>query len=141
MEALFGVGSLIAFALGIGLWLYVHRMAPKTVTLLFLIAGTGIGGWLGALIGGAVSTAIGTASDVTANLIGVGAATLVAVVSFIATLEIVVKGLWKKKAKPRRWHPWLALALPTIIVAGSVPVLVELMEALNQVTTTVGAGG
>ena len=141
MESLFGVGSIVAFAIGIGLWLYVHKMAPKLTTLLFLIAGTGIGGWLGALIGGAVDTAIGTASGVTASLIGVSAATLVAVASFVAVLEIVIKGLWKKKAKPKRWHPWLALALPTIVVAGSVPALVELMNAFDSITTTIGAGG
>lgn len=137
---LLGVGSLTAFCLGIGLWLYAHKNAKKTTTFLFLVAGTAIGGYLGSLIGGAVSTAVNTVGTLTAQLIGVGGSTLLAVVSVIATLEVVVKGIWKKTAKPKRWHPWLALALPTIIVAGSVPVLIQLMDAVGQVTNSVAGG-
>lgn len=136
MEIL-GIGSIVAFCLGVGLWLFAHRDAPKTTTLLFLIAGTALGGVLGALVGQAVAAATSTIGSLTGQLIGVGGATLLAVLSLIATLEVVIKGMWPKKASPRRWHPWLALVLPTIIVAGSVPVLVQIMNALNQVASTV----
>ena len=134
-----GVATITGLALIIGGWLYLHRDAPKTTTLLFLIAGIGIGGWIGATLGDWISTALGMVGTQTATWVGIGTSTLVAGLAIVATLEIVIKGLWKKKAKPRRWHPWLALALPTIIAAASVPILVEIVNAFTSAVTQVGA--
>lgn len=126
-------------ALIVGLWTYWHRDAPKFTTFLFLIGGLGIGGWLGSMLGDLLNTAIGTAGTATGAWIGIGASTITAGLALVATLEIVVKGLWKKKAKPQRWHPWLALALPTIIVAFGFPIMVQGVNGLESVANEVGA--
>ncbi|MPZ66770.1 MAG: hypothetical protein GEU83_15100 [Pseudonocardiaceae bacterium] len=133
-----GVAAIAGMALIVGLWLYWHRDAPKFTTFLFLIAGTGIGGYLGQLLGQALNTVLGTVGTQTGQWVGIGASTLTAGVALVATLEIVIKGLYKKKAKPQRWHPWLALALPTIIFAAGFPFLVQIMEAFETGVTTVG---
>lgn len=133
-----GVAALTAFALMIGLWMYWRKLAPKTTTLLFLLAGFGIGGVIGALAGRAVAMALGALGSPGARLFGVGVSTIIAGVAIVATLEIVIRGLHKKKAKPTRWHPWLALMLPTIVAVSSVPLLTELMGLFSQVTTEIG---
>lgn len=138
MEAVFGVGSIVAFALGIGLWLYVNKDAPKFTTFLFLVAGTGLGGLIGAAVSRGTDWATATTSDLTTTLIGMGGSTLLSVAAVVATLEVFVKGMWKKKAKPRRWHPWLALALPTLAMASGVPVLAQLFSAASQITAVGG---
>jgi len=136
------VGGLLAigaFALGIGLWLYWRRLAPKTCTALFLVAGLTIGGWIGSLLGWALNLTLGTLGTFTGQLIGYGASTILAVVALIATLEIFVKGLWKKKATPQRWHPWLALALPTMVIAFGLPIMVQGMTEVTGVVEQAGA--
>jgi len=134
-----GVASIAGLALLVGLWLYWHKSAPKSTTLLFLIAGIGLGGglgvWLGATLGRALTAAGNTEA---AAWVGLGASTLLAGAAILATLEVVIKGLWRKKAKPKRWHPWLALALPTIIAIGSVPVLTEAMAWFSSLVTEIG---
>ncbi len=134
-----GIATIAGLALIVGLWLYLHRDAPKTTTGLFLVAGIGLGGWLGAQLGAWISAGLGMVGTQTATWVGIGTSTLVAGLAVVATLEIIVKGLWKKKAKPRRWHPWLALALPTIITAASVPILVEIVSAFTSAVNQVGA--
>jgi len=134
-----GLLAIGAFALGIGLWLYWRRLAPKTTTALFLVAGLTIGGWIGSLLGWVLNTIMGTLGTVTGQLIGYGASTILAVVALVATLEVVVKGLWKKKAAPQRFHPWLALALPTIVIAFGLPIMVTGMSAVTGVVEQAGA--
>lgn len=133
-----GTASITAFALAIGLWLFFHKNAPKFTTLLFLIAGFGIGGLLGNWLTGLVNMATDTAGNQTSLWLGIGASTLISIVALIAALEIVIKGLWKKKAKPKRWHPWLALALPTIIAISGFPILNEVFGAFNAAVNNVG---
>ena len=127
------------FALALGLWLFVSKMAPKSTIALFLVAGMGIGGTLGLLLGRALSAALGLAGSVTGQFIGVGAATVVSALALVATLEIVVKGMWPKKAKPKRWHPWLALVLPTVVTAAGLPIVATVMTYLGQAASTVGS--
>jgi hypothetical protein len=133
-----GVATLTGLSLMIGAWLYWHKNAPKTTTLLFLIAGVGLGGWLGTTLGQWVRTVLGMAGSQTATWLGIGASTLLAGAAIVATLEIAIKGLWKKKAKPKRWHPWLALALPTVVAVGSVPLLSELFELFSTAVIDIG---
>lgn len=134
-----GLAVLGAFAVVIGLWLYMHRMAPKLCTFLFLLAGLSIGGWLGGLLGSLINTVLGTVGSVTGQVIGYGASTILAAIAFVAILEVFVKGLWKKKAKPQRWHPWLALALPTIVVAFGLPIMVEAFTAFTDLMESAGS--
>jgi hypothetical protein len=112
-----GAGSVAVIALVIGGWLWWHRDAPRTTTACFLVAGLGFGGALGNLIATALSRAFAPGAAVS----GWGSVLLAALVAaaFVATFEVFVKGIGttRRKAKPRRWHPWLALALPTILVA------------------------
>ncbi|GAA4554759.1 MULTISPECIES: hypothetical protein [Pseudonocardia] len=137
--ALAGIGSIAGLALIIGLWLYLHKNAPKFTTLLFLLAGTGIGGLAGAAIAGGVGTVTSTAASATSRLVGFSAAALVSAICIVATLEVVVKGLWKRTATPKRYHPWLALALPTIAVAGGVPIISSLISFLSGAMGEAGA--
>lgn len=130
---------LSGIALIVGLWLYWHHDAPKFTTFLFLIGGFGIGGWLGSTVGEWLNSIIGTAGTTTGAWIGIGASTITAGLALVATLEIVIKGLYKKKAKPQRWHPWLALALPTIVWAFGFPIMVQGMEALESAAAEVSA--
>lgn len=127
------------FALCVGLWLFVSKFAPKTTILLFLVAGMGIGGTLGLLLGRALNTVLGLAGSATGQFIGVGAATVVSGLALVATLEIVRKGMWPKKATPKRWHPWLALVLPIIVTAAGLPIVVTVLTYLGQAASTVGS--
>lgn len=127
------------FALGVGLWLFVSKFAPKTTILLFLVAGMGIGGTIGVLIGRALNTVLGLAGSVSGQFVGVGTAAVVSLLALIATLEIVVKGVWPKKAKPKRWHPWLALVLPTIVAASGLPIVDTVLTYVGQAAGTVGS--
>ncbi len=136
---MFGLAVIGCFSIIVGLWLYFHRMAPKFTTLLFLIGGLSIGGWLGSLLGTAINVVLGTVGSFTGQLIGYAASTILAAVALVAVLEVFVKGLWKKKAKPQRWHPWLALVLPTIVIAFGAPIMVEAATAVTGVVEQAGA--
>jgi hypothetical protein len=126
-----GIGSIAGAALVIGLWLYLHDDARKTTTALFLIAGCGIGGLVGAAIDHGFDTASGTAASTTTRLIGFSAGVIVSALCIVLTLEVVFKGILKKTANPKRWHPWLALALPTIAFASGVPILMSIFGAIS----------
>ena len=137
--ALAGIGSIAGIALIVGLWLYLHRNAPKFTTLLFLFAGTGIGGLVGAAIDSGVGTVTSTAASTTSRLVGFSFAAVLSAICLVATLEVVIKGLWKRTANPKRWHPWLALALPTIAVASGIPVLTSIVGAVSGALGEAGA--
>ena len=129
-----GLGTITGIALAVAAWLWWHRSAPKFTTLLALVAGVGIGGLAAQL----VSTLLGTVATVPGQLLGLGTAGLLAGLALVATLEVVFKGIWGKKAKPKRWHPILALVLPTIVVAGGIPLLGQLMTSLASGMAAVG---
>lgn len=127
-----GVGAISGLALVVAAWLWWHRDAPKFTTFLALVAGFGFGGVLGALIGNVLNRALDTAGSTTSNWVGISAATFVSAIALVATLEVFIKGMWPKKAKPTRWHPFLALLLPTIVIATGVPLLTEVMGAFSS---------
>ncbi|OLM28108.1 hypothetical protein Ae717Ps2_6736 [Pseudonocardia sp. Ae717_Ps2] len=95
-----------------GAWLWFHKDAPKFTVLLFLIAGLGLGGVVGGVLGALINRAMGTIGTTTGSLIGIGTSTLVAGLALVATLEVAIKGIHPRKARPKRWHAFLALALP-----------------------------
>ncbi|ANY10629.1 hypothetical protein [Pseudonocardia sp. HH130630-07] len=134
-------GSLLTIAglaLIVGFWLWFHKDAPKTTVFFFLIAGIGIGGLLGSAIGQLINAAMGTVGTATGNLIGIGTSTLVTGLALVATLEVVIKGMHPRKARTKRWHAWLALALPTIVVASGLPVVTAAMDMLSTGAASVG---
>jgi hypothetical protein len=135
-----GIVLISVAALISGGWLWWHREAPKTTTGLFLVAGLAIGGGLGRLI------ALGLASVFTHHPTstaadegpGVWVSIVLAGLAIAATVEIVVKGMWRRRARPRRWHPWLALALPTFAIAAGAPMVGPLMTGLAGGVASVG---
>lgn len=133
-----GVATLAVIALFTAAWLWKHKIAPKFTTLLALLAGVLFGGALGGLLGRVINTLLGTVGTFTGRLIGVGAAAVLAGLAFVATLEVVFKGMWPKKAKPKRWHPILALILPTLVIAGGIPLLTQLMTVLSSGASELG---
>lgn len=134
-----GVAAISSFALIVGLWMWWHKDAPKFTTFLFLVAGVGFGGVLGRMLGDVLNRTLGTVGTTTGTWIGVSASTIVAAIALVATLEVVIKGMWPKKAKPKRWHPWLALVLPMIVIATGVPLVSQLMHAFATGVGNVGS--
>ncbi|GAA1092865.1 MULTISPECIES: hypothetical protein [Pseudonocardia] len=132
-----GTGSIAALALLFGLWLYYHDDMRKTTSLLFLIAGTGLGGLIGALIAQAYGVAA-NATPLATRLLGFGGAVILGGIAIVMTLEVVIKGIFPKTARPNRIHPWLALAAPTIGLASGVPILYGLYRL---VATGMGNAG
>ncbi len=135
-------GSLLTIAglsLVVGAWLWAHKDAPKFTVLLFLIAGLGLGGVVGGVLGALINRAMGTIGTTTGSLIGIGTSTLVAGLALVATLEVAIKGIHPRKARPKRWHAFLALALPTIVIAAGVPLLSTVMDAFSTGMANVGA--
>lgn len=135
-------GSLLTIAglsLVVGAWLWFHKDAPKFTVLLFLIAGLGLGGVVGGVLGALINRAMGTIGTTTGSLIGIGTSTLVAGLALVATLEVAIKGIHPRKARPKRWHAFLALALPTIVIAAGVPLLSTVMDAFSTGMANVGA--
>jgi membrane protease YdiL (CAAX protease family) len=138
-----GAGVIVVGTLVAGGWLWWHRDAPKTCTGLFLVAGLVIGGVLGDLLGGLFThhgpPTTSTSPAPASSAVGVWVSVILAGVGIAATAELVVKGMWPRRAKPRRWHPWLALALPTLVIAAGVPMVGPLMTGLAGGVSNVGA--
>ncbi|MGD9529488.1 MAG: hypothetical protein AB7I38_11735 [Dehalococcoidia bacterium] len=136
-----GLGIVAVFALAIGGWLYYHRDAERTTTALFVVAGMGIGGLIGQVAEGALRRLLGLAGGTGSTLLGGTALAIVSAIALIAFLEVVVKGIGiprSRNASPRRWHPWLGLALPTIVVVSGVPVLAALFSGLGDLAGQTG---
>jgi hypothetical protein len=123
-------------SLFIGGWLRWHRVAPKTSNTCFLVAGL--------LVARLISTPLGFVVGLVGSRFGGQgwrwAWALLAVVVAGATIELVIKGVgvWRGHAAPHRWHPWLALVVPTLAIALGVPVLGPLMTGLAAAVSTVG---
>ena len=146
-----GVATLSVMALGIAMWLWYHHQAIKTTTLLALFAGLGFATAAGSWFGQGVTWLVGALGSTTAAWIGVTASAVVTGFALIGTLEVILKGIWPRTAYPQRWHPLLALVLPTVVIASGAPVLAAVMRwASSGVTglsavlaggpTTTGAG-
>ncbi|MBN9801261.1 MULTISPECIES: hypothetical protein [Pseudonocardia] len=132
-----GTGIIAALALMFGLWLYYHKNMAKVQILLFWLAGIGIGGLVGVLINRAFDVA-SNATSLATRLLGFGGAVILAGLAVLLTVEVVVKGILPKTAKPNRAHPWLALVAPTIGLASGVPFLAGLY---NLIATGMGNAG
>lgn len=114
-----GLG-LAVVALAAGIVQMRRDRTPKTVGILFLIAGGGIAGgagWAGDLLRKA-GHLIGTATSVgTAKVFGVA----VPAALLVAVLLWLVHDLHPRNRRPSRALPWLALALPVLLAtAGGV---------------------
>lgn len=144
MNATGGLLTAGGFALIVGLWLYWHRDMPRFTVFLFLLGGMVIGGLLGSLLGGLLSTGIDAIGTTTGRFIGVGSATLMSAIGLVLTLEVLVHGMGIRRrgggagrgggggGGTKRWHPWLALALPTVVIASGVPLIAGLFSAVGQ---------
>ncbi len=122
-QAVAGAGLVALVAVLAGTWLRWHREAPKTTAGLFATAGLAVGDVLGRLIAAALAKLPPTPAGLWLSL-------LLAGVLIAATVELVVKGMWPRRARPRHWHPWLALALPTIAIGIGAPLIGPLMSGL-----------
>ena len=135
-----GAGLVAALAALAGGWLRWHREAPKTCTGLFAVAGLAIGDVLGRLIAAGLTKFHHLTPDApqqhTGPGVGLWLSLLLAGVLLAASAELVVKGMWPRRARPAPWHPWLALTLPTIAIAASAPLIGPLMSGLAA-----GVGG
>jgi hypothetical protein len=127
--AVAGAGLVAALAGG---WLRWHREAPKTCTGLFAVSGLAIGDVLGRLIATGLTKLTAPSGPQQPTGVGVGLwlSLLLAGVLLAASAELVVKGMWPRRARPAPWHPWLALTLPTIAIAASAPLIGPLMSGL-----------
>lgn len=135
-----GAGLVAALAALAGTWLRWHREAPKTCTGMFAVAGLAIGDVLGRLIATGLAKLPPITHNGTGQPTGLGfglwMSLLLAGVLLAASAELVVKGMWPRRARPMPWHPWLALALPTIAIAASAPLIGPVMSGLAA-----GVGG
>lgn len=125
-----GVAAVSVVCVAVAGWLWWHRDAPRTTTALALTAGIGFGGSLGGAIAGVLAR-LSPAPAPGQLTAGVIVFVLVVAGSFVGAFELVVKGLHRRRARPRRWHPWLALVLPTVVIAAGVPVLAQLVAVLS----------
>lgn len=134
-----GAGVIFVGALVASGWLWWHRDAPKTCTGLALLCGLILGGVLGRVISALSAATAAAPAGAVSSGVGVWLSVIAAGVGIAATAELVVKGMWPKRANPRRWHPLLALALPTLLIATGVPLVGPLMAGLAGGVTNVGA--
>lgn len=137
-----GLGVVAVFALAIGGWLYAHRDAPRATTALFVIAGIGLGGLTGQVLASGLRRMLGLAGGAGATLLGATTLAVVSAIAVIAFLEVIVKGVGiprRRNARPQRWHPWLGLALPTIVIASGVPVLAAIFGGVGELAGQAGA--
>jgi MFS family permease len=124
-----------------GTWLRWHREAPKTTTATFGLAGLALGDVLGRLIASGLARlpwpAADSAQPATPGL-RLWVSLLLAGILLAATAELMVKGMWPRRARPRHWHPWLALALPTVAIAVGAPLVGPVMSGLASAAGGLG---
>jgi hypothetical protein len=134
-----GVAAISGIALVVAAWLWWHRDAPKICTLLALIAGLGIAGGVSGVLGRLPTQLLHTAGATTGGVTGLAPAAIVTGLAVVAALEVGIKGVHPRKAKPRRWHPFLAMALPTIVIASGVPLLTGVMHTVSGGIASAGS--
>lgn len=137
LGSIIGLSSIGAVMLVVGMWMWFHREFPRTTVFFFLCGGTVIGGFAGAALGRGIDTALLAAATTSNRLLGIGVASVIAGLAIVLTLEVIWKGMspFKKlKAKTKRYHAWLALALPTVVVATGLPVVVSAVRLITSVT-------
>ena len=141
-QAVAGAGLVAVLATLAGAWLRWHREAPKTCTGMFAVAGLAVGDVLGRLIAQTLAKLPHHSPDPSGSTSAAGLTAglwlslLLAGVLLAATAELVVKGMWPRHARPRHWHPWLALALPTVAIAAGAPLIGPVLDGLAS-----GVGG
>lgn len=135
--AVAGAGLVAALAALAGGWLRWHREAPKTCTGLFAVSGLAIGDVLGRLIATCLTKLTAHSPNPGPQQhtgpgfgFGLWLSLLLAGVLLAASAELVVKGMWPRRARPAPWHPWMALTLPTIAIAVGAPLIGPLMSGL-----------
>lgn len=134
------LGTLAVFAFVVGLWLFFHKDAPKTTTLFFTIAGVAVAaGLVGQFAAALIRSLLGLATTTTGQLVGVSASALASAIALVLFLEVVIKGMWFKRAKPKRYHPWLGLIMPTIVVGTGLPVVTTILTEFTRLASTVGS--
>ncbi|MBO0847829.1 MAG: hypothetical protein J2P20_00075 [Pseudonocardia sp.] len=134
-----GVLGVALLALAVAGWLWWHRDAPRTCTALALVAGVAFAGVLGGTIGAGLARLSGPPPGSPGPLTaGTVMFALVVAGCFVGAFELVIKGLHRRRARPRRWHPWLALVLPTVVIAASVPVLAQIVAVLTGAASHTG---
>lgn len=130
-------------ALGVAAFLRAHHEAPKITTGLFFLAGIALGG----VVGNGLAELIDriAAHNASTGHAGAGSLTwaITRVVLSLATIGacaiVVIKGMWRGRAQPRRYHHWLALTVPTLAIAIGVPGLAPLLDGLSGGLTNAGA--
>ena len=126
--------------LGVAAWMWWRRKAQKTTTLLALLAGLGLGLPLGLWLGSTFNRLIGSSE----SQIGVVVSAVLTAGAIVVILEILIRGIFPRSAQPRRWHPWVALLMPMVIIAAGVPVVAwavgGLSTSIGDVSTWVANG-
>lgn len=107
------LGGISALALVIALAFMVKKMAKRSTVYLMLIAGLGLGGFLGGIIVSIVTAIMGGAASATDRLFGAGVGGIIVVVIMAIALYPHVK---PKGQPPTRLTPWIALAFGTVLV-------------------------
>ncbi|GAA5038606.1 hypothetical protein [Actinopolymorpha pittospori] len=108
---------------------------PRARNWLMLLAGTGLSGILGAIIGW-LTTTLGTVGGTATQIIfGVG---LPAVIGF-AVAWILAIDLHPKKGRPSRVTPWLALIAFPLLIATFGGVMATLPDRVNDAVVSAGS--
>jgi hypothetical protein len=132
-----GLISQPAIAFVIGMYLFWKKLMPRITTLLWLVGGFLVSGALGSAAAATVTALVNQLGTTGARFTGFSAAAILAGLAIALTAEVLIKGAspFKKtfKANPKRYHPPLALALPTVVAASGLPVVTEVLRSISSV--------
>ena len=123
--------GLCMITLGLVAWLWWRRKAGKTATLLALLVGLGIGPPLGLWLGRRGTGLVDSLESPAMRQIGVVLFAVLTAATIVVILEVLIHGIWPRTARPQRWHPWVALALPMVAIAFGVPVVAWAFSGLS----------
>jgi hypothetical protein len=131
-----GNGLLAALCFSVALWLIFRKKSKKVATFLMFVAGMFLGGLIGALIADALATLGKTTGPVLAKFAGLTISGVLFILCVLACLELW-HGMHPKKGKAGKHHPWLALAAPTLFLAGG-GVFAAIVRGIAGATSSVG---